>query len=179
MIILIARDRSDALGVLYDRYNRLVFSLALGIVGDRATAEEITLDVFTRVWEKAATYRAERGQVSTWLTSITRNRAIDELRRRDARPAMHSFDWAELASDALPTVISPEATTDLALQRERVRRALADLPENQARVIFLAYFRGYTHREIAAALEQPLGTVKKRIQLGMQKLRALLEDEQT
>ena len=76
-------------------------------------------------------------------------------------------------------VISPEATTDLALQRERVRRALADLPENQARVIFLAYFRGYTHREIAAALEQPLGTVKKRIQLGMQKLRALLEDEQT
>ncbi len=177
LIRLIAHAQADALSALYDRYNRLVFSLALNVVGDYETAEEITLDVFTRVWERARTYRAEQAKVSTWLTSITRYRAIDELRRRGARPEQYSLEWAEVSPDAMPRVNGPETAAELALQRQRVRAALAELPEEQQQVLALAYFKGYTHREIAEALEQPLGTVKTRIRLAMQKLRETLQDE--
>jgi RNA polymerase sigma-70 factor (ECF subfamily) len=171
------RADADALSELYDRYHRLVFSLALSTVGDHGTAEEITLDVFARVWEKADTYRPGRAQVNTWLTSIARYRAIDELRRRGARPDQHSVDWAQVPTSDTPQVNGPEAVTQQALQRKRVRTALAQLPEEQQQVLILAYFRGYTQREIADSLDQPLGTVKTRIRLGMQKLRAALADE--
>jgi RNA polymerase sigma-70 factor (ECF subfamily) len=177
LIRLIGRAQSDALGVLYDRYNRLIFGLALSIVGDQATAEEITLDVFTRVWEKATTYRKEEAKVNTWLTSITRYRAIDELRRRQARPEKHSVEWAELSPDQVPRTNGVEIAAELAMQRQHVRSALAALPEEQRRVLTLAYFQGYTQREIAAALDLPLGTVKTRIRLAMKKLRELLREE--
>jgi RNA polymerase sigma-70 factor (ECF subfamily) len=179
LIRLIAHAQADALSALYDRYNRLVFSLALNVIGDHGAAEEITLDVFTRVWEKAGTYRVEQARVSTWLTSITRHRAIDVLRRRSARPEQRSLAWAEVAADTLPGVNSPEAATELAMQRQRVRAALTELPEEQKQVLALAYFGGYTHREIAEALDQPLGTVKTRIRLAMQKLRHVLQEEPT
>jgi RNA polymerase sigma-70 factor (ECF subfamily) len=175
---LIARSHADALSELYDRYSRLVFSLAVGLVGDHATAEEITLDVFARVWDRAATYRPEQAKVSTWLTSIARYRSIDELRRRGARSESHSVPLAEVSSEAIPWVDSPEQAAELALQQQRVRAALADLPLDQREALGLAYFKGYTHREIAEALGQPLGTVKTRIRLAMQKLRQALLDEQ-
>jgi RNA polymerase sigma-70 factor (ECF subfamily) len=178
LIRLIVRADADALSELYDRYNRLVFSLAVATVGDHATAEEITLDVFTRVWEKAVTYRGEQAQVSTWLISITRYRAIDELRRRGARPQVASLDLAETSAAPAQRAAGPEAAAELSLQRQRVRAALAGLPAEQQQVLVLAYFQGHTHREIAAVLDQPLGTVKTRIRLGMQKLRALLQEEQ-
>ena len=85
LLLLIARAHPDALGELYSRYSRMVFGVALNLVGNRATAEEITLDVFTRVWEKAETYRADRAKVSTWLISVTRHQAIDVLRRRGSQ----------------------------------------------------------------------------------------------
>jgi RNA polymerase sigma-70 factor (ECF subfamily) len=178
LIRLIVRADADALSELYDRYNRLVFSLAVATVGDRATAEEIVLDVFTRVWEKAATYRGEQARVSSWLSSITRYRAIDELRRRGARPQLESLDLADVAARTLRRANGPETAIELRLQRQRVRAALTELPEEQKQVLVLAYFQGYTHREIAEALDQPLGTVKTRIRLGMQKLRAMLHEEQ-
>jgi RNA polymerase sigma-70 factor (ECF subfamily) len=178
LIRLIGRAQADALSALYDRYKRLVFSLALNIVEDQHTAEEITLDVFTRVWEKADTYRAEQAKVSTWLTSITRYRAIDELRRREARPEKHSIDWDEVPLAAMPQTNGLEAAADLALQRQQVRVALAELPEEQRQVVLLVYFKGYTHREIADELDQPLGTVKTRIRLAMKKLRQMLVVEQ-
>lgn len=178
LIRLIAHAHADALSALYARYNRLVFSLALNVVEDHGTAEEITLDVFTRVWERARTYRGEQAKVSTWLTSITRYRAIDELRRRGARPKPHSLDWADVSPDALPHVNGPEATTELRLQRQQVRAALAELPEEQRQALALAYLKGYTHREIAEALNLPLGTVKTRIRLAMQKLRDKLQEEE-
>lgn len=177
LIRLVAHAQTDALGVLYDRYNRLVFSLALNVVGDHGTAEEVTLDVFTRVWEKAGTYRAEQAQFSTWLTSITRYRSIDVLRRRASRPEQSSVSWAEIPPTSIPNINSPESATELALQRQRVRAAVAELPEEQKQVLALAYFKGYTQREIAEALNQPLGTVKTRIRLAMQKLREMLADE--
>jgi RNA polymerase sigma-70 factor (ECF subfamily) len=177
LIGLLARSHSHALGELYDRYSRLVFSLALNMVGDQATAEEITLDVFARIWEKADTYRPEQAKVSTWLVSITRHRSIDVLRRRGSRVERHSVGWADVSPDAMPSVDGPEETAELALQRQRVRAAVAQLPPDQQEVLALAYFKGYTHREIAEALGQPLGTVKTRIRLAMQKLRHTLLDE--
>jgi RNA polymerase sigma-70 factor (ECF subfamily) len=179
IIRLIAHARTEALSELYDRYSRLVFSLALNSVGDQATAEEVTQDVFVRVWQRARQYRADRGKVSTWLTGITRYRAIDQLRRRGARPEQHSVTWAEVSPTAVPAVNGPEEATQLAMQRERVRAALAQLPEEQKQVLALAYFQGYSQSQIAESLALPLGTVKTRVRLAMQKLREMLQDEQT
>ena len=177
LIRLIVRADADALSELYDRYSRLIFSLALATVGDHGAAEEITLDVFTRVWEKASTYRGEQSKVTTWLTSIARHRSIDVLRRRGARGETQIIGWTELVSVAEPSVNGPEQAVELTMQRQRLRAALAGLPPEQRQVLTLAYFRGYTHSEIAEALGQPLGTVKTRIRLAMQKLRESLHEE--
>lgn len=177
LIRLIAQKQPDALSELYDRYYGLVFSLALHIVREQATAEEITLDVFTKVWEKAVTYQAEQAKVSTWLTSIARYQSIDVLRRQRVRPEGNSISWAEVLPQAIPHVDNPEEATELTIRRERVRAAVAQLPAEQKEVLALAYFKGYTHRQVSEALGQPLGTVKTRIQLAMKKLRYLLTDE--
>ena len=178
LIRLIARTQPEALSALYDRYHRLVFSLALNVVGDRATAEEITLDVFTRVWEKASTYQPDQARVNTWLTRITRNRAIDILRRRSSRPEQHAISWADVTTEVIPNGNpNPEETAELALRRTQVRAAIAQLPVEQQQALALAYFKGYSHRQIAELLEQPLGTIKTRLRLGLQKLRQQLGDE--
>ena len=179
LIRLIARANADALSELYDRYSRVVFSLAMHAVGDAASAEEITLDVFTRVWEKARTYQAEQAKVSTWLTSIARYRAIDELRRRAVRPERHAVEWSELSPGDEPTVEGPEPATEASMQRQRIRAAISQLPPEQQQVLAMAFLQGYTHQEISEALHQPLGTVKTRVRTAMQKLRRMLQDEQT
>ncbi len=170
----IARAESEALSELYDRYHRLIFSIALNSVGDGALAEEITLDIFMRVWQKAGTYREERASVATWLTRMTRNRSIDMLRRRGARREHLRVGWAEV-QDA-PASGNPETATEQRLEQERVRAAIAELPPEQREVLALAYFQGYTHREIAGVLGLPLGTIKTRIRLAMQKLRRALSE---
>ena len=178
LIRLIALRRSDALSALYDRYSRLVFSLALHVVGDRETAEEITQDVFYRVWENAATYRSDQAKLTTWMTSITRYRAIDILRKRQVRPERDSLDWEDAGLEVNSGLQdSPEELTELALQQHRVRAAISALPPDQQEVLALAYFRGLSHSQIAERLKQPLGTVKTRIRLAMQRLRDLLKDE--
>lgn len=177
LIRLIVAARTEALDALYDRYSRLVFSMALHAVGDASTAEEITQDVFVRVWEKASTYRAEQAKVSTWLTSITRYRSIDILRHRNARPEWNSIGWDELAVNAEPSIEGPEGETEQALDRMRVRSAVSGLPPEQQKVLALAYFLGLSHSQIAKQLDEPLGTVKTRIRLAMQKLREVLQDD--
>lgn len=179
LLRLIVQKRPEAISTLYDRYSRLVFSLALHVVGDRETAEEITQDVFYRVWENAESYRSEQAKVTTWMTSITRYRSIDILRKRRIRPESDSLEWAETSAVAVSsgTPDGPEEMTDLALQQERIRLAISSLPPEQQSVLALAFFRGLTHSEIASSLNQPLGTVKTRIRLGMQKLREMLADE--
>ena len=174
---LIVQAQPEALSELYDRYGRLVFSLAINAVGDAATAEEVTQDVFLRVWERAWQYRADQAKVSTWLTSIARHRAIDQLRRQGVRPEAHSIVWADLSPQAEPTTDGPELPAELSIQRQRVRAAVAQLPEEQRQVLALAYFRGYSQTEIAESTGLPLGTVKTRIRLAMEKLRALLPAE--
>jgi RNA polymerase sigma-70 factor (ECF subfamily) len=176
LIRLIVQAREEALSELYDRYSRLVFSVAVHIVGHQAIAEEITLDIFTRVWQKAHTYRPERAKVSTWLTSMTRYRAIDQLRREDVRPEKHSLNWADVWPEPASTKNNPETAAHLALERQRLRAALAQLPPEQKEVLAWSYFKGYSHSQIAAELDQPLGTVKTRIRLAMQKLRRMLRE---
>ena len=175
---LIARSQEAALSQLYDRYNRLVFSLAFAIVHDRATAEEITLDVFMRVWQKAALYQPEQAKVSTWLTHITRNHAIDVLRRRTARPEQHAATWED---EGLRTDLSsrtPAESAEATAQRDRIHNALTRLPDDQRQTLFLAYFEGYTQSQIAETLRQPLGTIKTRMRLALQKLRDFLQEEE-
>jgi RNA polymerase sigma-70 factor (ECF subfamily) len=175
LVRLIAEGETAALSELYDRYNRLVFSIALAVVGDEATAAEITLDVFTRVWQRAGSYRPEQAKVTTWLTAITRHHSIDVLRRQGVRPEAHSISWDGLPPQAAAHDL--EEDVELAWQRRRVRAAVAQLPAEQQEVLALAYFKGYSHQQIANVLKQPLGTVKTRIRSAMQKLRQLLAEE--
>jgi RNA polymerase sigma-70 factor (ECF subfamily) len=177
LIELIIQKNEAALGELYDRYHRLTFSLALNIVGTRDDAEEITLDVFVRIWQKAGSYQAERAKVTTWLTRMTRNRAIDVLRREEVRPMKHSISWAQLTSEPVDATDNPEVSATISLEMQRVLAAMSTLPENQQQVLALAYFKGYTHSQIARLLDLPLGTAKARIRSGMRQLRALLLEE--
>lgn len=171
----VVNRQAEALSVLYDRYGRLLYSVAYHLVGNQQLAEEITLDVFRRVWEKADSYRADRASVRTWLTSMARNRAIDILRREGVRPESNSVSWADLALEPHADGYSPETAVSRQMQKQKVHAALAELPQEQQDVLILAFFQGYSHSQIAAQLEMPLGTVKTRIRLGMQKLRHHLQ----
>jgi RNA polymerase sigma-70 factor, ECF subfamily len=177
LIRFIRQSQPDALSELYDRYGRLIFSVAINLIGDRHTAEEITLDVFTQVWQKASLYRAERASVRVWLTSMARYRTIDRLRRQSVRPEKYSVYWADLHHNPVSRRNSPETDAHLALQKERIQAAIATLPEEQQQALVLAYFGGFTHSEIAERLDLPLGTVKTRIRLALQKLRDRLPPE--
>jgi len=175
----IAKGQTEALSELYDRYCRLVFSLTLHITGDQAVAEEATQDVFLRAWEGAGQYRVEQGTVRTWLASIARHRAIDHLRRKSARAETQSVSWDEVeeAPGMEPPSASAQQEAELSMLRAEVRAAMVRLPDEQKEALALAYFRGYTQGEIATALGVPLGTVKTRIRLAMDKLRVVLRDQ--
>lgn len=177
LISLVAELRAEALDQLYQRYSPLVFGLALMIVRDPSTAEEITLDVFMRVWQKAASYRPDQAKVSTWLTHITRNHAIDVLRRQAVRPDQSALSWDEVKSETGIHSQDPQEVAELSLRRQRIRNAISKLPADQMQTLMLAYFGGYTQSQIADMLKQPLGTIKTRVRLAMQKLHELLRDE--
>jgi RNA polymerase sigma-70 factor (ECF subfamily) len=177
LIVLIARSNSGALSLLYDRYGRMVFSVAYHVVGDSETAEEITQDVFVRVWEGAVSYRPELAKVSSWMISITRYRAIDELRRRSVRPEKNQVPWLEETEDGIPLMDGAESVAETNLQLHSVRNAIAALPSDQRKVLSMAFFNGYSHSEISERLGEPLGTVKSRIRLAMQKLRQVFIEQ--
>jgi RNA polymerase sigma-70 factor (ECF subfamily) len=172
----IENGMEEALAALYDRYGGLVFSVALRIVQDRLSAEEITLDIFKRAWHSSHTYRPEKARVGTWLASMARNRAIDYLRREKARPNMVNLSWVETADSTDQIARNPESAVRLRLDQERVRQALVQLPQEQQEALALAYFGGLSQSEIADQLQQPLGTIKTRIRLAMQKMKYLLQD---
>lgn len=161
----------EGIATLYDRYGRLVFSVALRIVGDRRVAEEITQDVFVTCWRHADRYEAERSNLMTWLLRVTRNRAIDELRSRRHQQQQHEVQINE--TDFLNRVSEQE---DQRVLQMTVREALTDLPPAQREVIELLYFSGLTRQEAATQLQSPLGTIHTRLRLGMQKLRQALAD---
>ncbi len=174
LIAWVARGEDRALAELYDRYVRLVFSLALQVLNDRASAEETVQEVFTKVWRGADEFRPERGKFSSWLIGITHHQCIDGLRRRRVRPVMWSTEDESILE--LATEDDPVEAAEYAFERARVRKALSQIPAEQRIVIELAFFEGLTHYEIAARCGDPLGTVKTRLRLGMQKLKGLLKE---
>ena len=171
---LVARRDADAFEIIYDRHGGAAFSLAYRIVGDRLKAEDITQEAFLSLWRSKARYDRVRGSVRTWLLGIVRNRAIDLLRHDVVGPPQ-----INLEADLPERPAATEETDAEALRREaarQVRGALEVLPKDQMRVIELAYFGGLTHAQIADMLGMPLGTVKGRMRLGMEKIRAYLAE---
>ncbi len=168
-----------ALEVLYDRYSRVVYAFAWRILRDSELAEELLQEVFLRAWQQGSVFRASRGTFVAWLLSITHNMAIDEVRKRRRRPQKADSEDAEVVLASAPdTGITVEDEAWLGSLRGTIAEAMAGLPPAQRDAIELAYFRGLTQREIAEALGEPLGTIKTRMRLGMQKLRdALAGDE--
>lgn len=180
MIAIVARDE-HAFSVLYDRYVDLVYSASFRVLGDAQLAEDASQDVFVRLWRRPETFIAERGRFVSWLMSVTRNRAVDELRARGRRRKREGGPLGEPDEAAEPVfsteLIDPVHSAEMHEEQASVRRALAGLPREQKLCLELAYFGGLTQQEIAARLHEPLGTVKTRIRLGMQKLRRALEEK--
>ena len=171
---LVERRDPTAFEIVFDRHGGAAFSLAYRIVGDRARAEDITQEAFLSLWRSGARYDRARGSVRTWLLGIVRNRAIDLLRRDVLEAPRIAFE--EDTSDS----VSREETDEEALRREaarQVRGALKELPADQLRVVELAYFGGMTHSQIADMLGTPLGTVKGRMRLGLEKIRTRLAEQ--
>lgn len=159
----IVRGDTMAVAELYDYYGRLVFSVVIGIVGDPAAAEDIVQEVFVRVWRSAATYRPEGASVRAWLLAIAHHRAVDEWRRQRKEQGWVSLD--DIGQGG-------QAATEDNLADPLVSRAVTALPAAQRQVIELAYFHGLTMVEMADRLDVAPGTVKSRIRLAMEKLRA-------
>jgi RNA polymerase sigma-70 factor (ECF subfamily) len=169
----VAAGDQEAVALLYERYATPAFSLALRVVGDRESAEEIVQEAFLRVWNHAATFDPQRGRFASWLLSIIHNLSVNELRRRRSRPqsAPGADEMLIHLHDAEP---GPEEVAWSAARRRAIRAALTQLPQAQRQAIELAFFRGLTQMEVAEVLGDPLGTVKTRIRLGLQKLGRLL-----
>ena len=169
----------SALEELYNRYSRAVYSFAVRIVGDGPVAEEILQEAFTRAWQQAGRFELARGSFASWLLSITHNLAIDELRRRQRRPQRaSSVDITDVLRGKVDITADVEEAAEMSELRARIRVAMDQLPKPQQRVIELAYFEGLTQREISASLNEPLGTVKTRMRLAMQKLKDYLATEE-
>ncbi len=170
---LAQRDLS-ALEELYDRYSKVSYSLAYRIVGDRGTAEDVVQDAFLSVWRQAATYRRDRGAARTWLMSIVHHRSIDRLRSGASSSNTIPYDeLPESSEESTKPSIWQQAWNNV--RGDIVRRALERLPAEQKKSIELAYFSGYTQAEIAELMGVPLGTVKGRMRIGLQKLRSMLD----
>jgi RNA polymerase sigma-70 factor (ECF subfamily) len=163
LISLVQTGDAEAFASLYDRHSRAAFSLAYRMMGERQAAEDLAQDAFIKVWRGAGSYRGGRGSVRTWILSIVHNPGIDLLRSMATRGRMQ--DKVEASA---PKSEPSEAFTETwrNSQRDQVREALNTLPQEQFKILELAYFSGYTHVEIAELLGVPLGTVKGRMRLG-------------
>ena len=172
----VARGEQAALLALHKRYVNLVYSMAWRVLRDVGLAEEVTQDIFLKLWHKGHQYDPARGRFSTWLLSVTRFAAIDRLRREDRQPSQAELSTGDRDETAALEQLLP--TDHAAWERgQHLRLLLEHLPSEQRQIIELAYFGGLTHSELAEHLGLPLGTVKGRLRLGLEKLRALWMDE--
>jgi RNA polymerase sigma-70 factor (ECF subfamily) len=174
LALSLAAGDSSALADLYDRYGSLAYSLALRILGDPGRAEDAVQEVFLKVWQRAASFDPQRGSLRSWLLTAVRNRSLDGLRGR-AGSARSELELE--AARVLPAseAADPWRQVSQAIQRDAVREALDRLPAEQRQAIELAYYGGYTCREIAVTAGVPVSTVKGRLRLGLEKLHSYLD----
>ncbi len=170
------RDR-NALDALYTRYMSPVYSLAMYMLRHQTLAEEVTQDVFLNIWLKATSFRPDRGQPRSWIMSVAHHKIVDVIRSRRRAAMMINSEGDETLSQFPSRGPSTEEEVERRLERERIQRAMDTLPPSQRVVIELAYFEGYSQSEMAQRLGQPLGTVKTRVRLAMQKLRMALQED--
>ena len=173
---IVAKDK-DALNLLYSRYVTPIYSMALHMLKQPPLAEEVTQDVFLNIWLKAASFNAERGQPRSWIMSVAHHRVVDVIRSRRRTATMTDPEGYETLERLPSGGASVESQVQQNLDRERIMRALATLPDSQREVILLAYFEGYSQSEMAEFLSEPLGTIKTRVRLAMQKLRTALQED--
>ena len=172
LVQLVAERDADALEVLYERYGKVAYSLARRILTDEVLAQDVVQEVFLSLWRDASRFDAGRGTLATYLLSMTHHRAVDVVRREEnLRRRRTSDEVLEFQPDPSPGV---EAEAEAAERRSEVRAALAQLPPAQREALALAYFGGYTQREVATLVGVPLGTVKTRMAAGMRKLEQAL-----
>ncbi len=170
VVALVARSDETALGELYDRYGRVAYGLCVRMLRDRSLAEDAVQEGFLAVWRSAPRFVPERAKASTWILALVHRRAVDIVRREQRRRT----DSLELAPE--PLAGAADDSVWLRLERERVQKALAQLPDPQREALELAYYGGFTQSELAERLGQPVGTIKSRMFTGLAKLRELLGD---
>jgi RNA polymerase sigma-70 factor (ECF subfamily) len=174
---LVAKSDAGAFAVLYERHTNVAFSLAFRMCGKRAIAEEVVQDAFLSLWRGGSRYDRTRGSVRTWVLGIVHNRAIDALRRGTVH------DRGRVSDEGIEERLEAPDRTDQEVGRRdearEIRAALEGLPTEQSHVIELAYYGGFTHSEIATMLDTPIGTIKGRMRLGLQKLRSQLGPAET
>jgi RNA polymerase sigma-70 factor (ECF subfamily) len=164
------RGDAQAVAALFDRYGRLAYGLAYRMLNDAGAAEDVVQEAFLLIWRNAPSFDANRGSLRTWLLAVVRHKAVDRLRRMRSRPqsSLDAIDQPMIGPDVWEMVSSN-------LTRDDVRRAFASLPDSQRQTIELAYFSGFTHNEIAERMNVPLGTVKGRMRIGLEKMRSFLQ----
>jgi RNA polymerase sigma-70 factor (ECF subfamily) len=167
----LASGDDEAVRAVYRRFSRPVYTMGLRMLGSEQTAEELTQDVFVAAWRKAGRYDPARGRLSTWLMAIAHNMAVDRIRRDAARPLRSAVPLEDVTDLG-------ESEEESLLDRETIRRALEELSVSERRLLDLAYFRGWTAREIALSDAIPLGTVKTRIRTVLIKLRRAQKAEE-
>ena len=170
---LVQAGEARAFEVLYERHATAAFSLAYRMCGSRGLAEDVTQEAFLAVWRSGGRYDRSRGSVRTWLLGIVHNRGIDALRRGAVHERRRASD--EGVAERVPAAERTEVEAARRDEASTIRGLIDELPDEQGRVIELAYFGGFTHREIADMLGAPIGTVKGRMRLGLEKMRAGLE----
>jgi RNA polymerase sigma-70 factor, ECF subfamily len=171
MAARLKRGDATAIESLYDRYGRLAYGLALRILNDRNAAEDVVQDAFLGVWRNAGSFDVSRGSLRNWLLAVVHNRAIDRLRGTAKTRQEKQLETIERTA-ATP---DPWEAVALELERKQIVEAFRQLPEAQRLTLELAYFRGYTHTQIARHLNLPLGTVKGRMRMGLEKMRSFLQ----
>jgi RNA polymerase sigma factor (sigma-70 family) len=172
----IVEKKAWAMQPLYERYSHLLYSLAYRVVTDTQVAEDLLQETFLAVWRNASSYSSQSGLVRSWLISIIHHRAIDYLRSMRRRGGVNKVPLEDIEHEESMAVPDVWDEAWLAIQGAQVRTALIQLSQEQRNVIELAYFKGWTHSEIAEGCQIPLGTVKARMRLGLARLRRILQE---
>ncbi len=175
LLAQIAAGSRDAFSTLYDDFSAALLGITLGILKNRAEAEETLQDLFVAIWKKATSYDPAHGKASTWLITMTRNLAIDRLRSRQRREKLHESASNETFLNP-PTQDSPDSPLIATERAMQVHQALKTLPEEMRLVLDLAFFHSLTQSEIAETLNEPLGTIKSRIRRAMERVRLTLSN---